>query len=109
MTESVVPAPRDPGLQPERTALSWTRTALVVAVNALLALRTGLVQGEPWLVVVGAVLFGTAGAVGAAGALRRRQLDAGSFSPAPWLMAAVAIATVASAAAGVATVAVGSP
>ncbi|MGX5697210.1 DUF202 domain-containing protein [Agromyces soli] len=109
MTDAAAPPPRDPGLQPERTALSWTRTALVVAVNALLALRTGLVQGEPWLVVVGAVLFATAGAVGAAGSVRRRELDAGSFAPAPWLMAAVAVATVASAAAGVATIAVGAP
>jgi ABC-type branched-subunit amino acid transport system permease subunit len=109
VTDSALPAPRDPGLQPERTALSWTRTALVVAVNALLALRTGLVQGEPWLVVVGAVLFATAGAVAAAGVLRRRELDAGSFAPAPWLMGAVAVATVASAAVGVATVVVGTP
>jgi hypothetical protein len=82
---------------------------LVVAVNALLALRTGLVQGETWLVVVGAVLFATAAAIGAAGALRRRELGAGSFSPAPWLMASVAAATIASAAAGVATVIAGAP
>ncbi|MFK4729984.1 DUF202 domain-containing protein [Agromyces mediolanus] len=95
---------RDPGLQPERTALSWTRTALVVAVNALLALRTGLVEGEPWLVVTGAVLFFAAGAVGAVGGVRRRELSEGRYAPAPWLMLAVAAATLAAAAAGIASV-----
>lgn len=60
---------RDPGLQGERTALSWTRTALVITVNALLALRSGLVSGELALTAVavvlllaaiGAVLYGNA-------------------------------------------------
>lgn len=102
MTDAAVA--RDPGLQPERTALSWTRTALVVAVNALLALRSGLVHGEPWLVAAGAVLFAAAGAVGLAGSVRKRELDAGRFAPAPWLVAAVAAATIASAGAGIASV-----
>ncbi|GLU90763.1 DUF202 domain-containing protein [Agromyces sp. NBRC 114283] len=95
---------RDPGLQPERTALSWTRTALVVAVNALLALRTGLVAGEPWLIVTGTVLFFAAGAVGAVGGIRRRELSEGRYTPAPWLILAVSVATLAAAAAGIASV-----
>ncbi len=49
-------AGRDAGLQGERTALSWTRTALVITVNALLALRSGFVTGDAALTIVGVVL-----------------------------------------------------
>ncbi|HEY2556842.1 MAG TPA: DUF202 domain-containing protein [Diaminobutyricibacter sp.] len=66
---------RDPGLQGERTALSWTRTALVITVNALLALRTGLVSGELALTLVGVVLL--LAAIGAViyGTIRGRELS----------------------------------
>lgn len=104
-----LPIARDPGLQPERTALSWTRTALVVAVNALLALRTGLLHGEPWLVAAGIVLVTAAAAVASVGAVRRRQLEAGAYAPHPLLILAVAAATVAAAAAGIASVLISEP
>jgi len=39
-----------------RTLLAWSRTALVLSVNALLVLRTGLIGEEPGLLVVGVLL-----------------------------------------------------
>ncbi len=51
--------PRDPGRQPERTALSWRRTLLAATVAALLAARMGVAQPTPVaLVAVAAVAAG---------------------------------------------------
>lgn len=38
--------PRDPGLQPQRTALAWHRTTFSVFVLALAAARVGFVRGS---------------------------------------------------------------
>lgn len=51
----------DPGLQPERTLLAWSRTTLAVAAVGLLALRLGVQNGVDVsaivLVVIGMVLL----------------------------------------------------
>ncbi|HZW41749.1 MAG TPA: DUF202 domain-containing protein [Agromyces sp.] len=105
MRANVVPATGDPGLQPERTALAWSRTALALAVNALLSMRAGFVAGEPWLVVVGAVLFATSGSAVAIGTVRRRQLrgDRLVITPPRGALVGVAVATVAASVGGVAS------
>ena len=109
MRPHVIPATGDPGLQPERTALAWTRTALAIAVNALLSLRAGLIEGEPMLVAVGILLFAASGAVVAVGTVRRRQL-AGELlviaAPRGALLG-VAAATLVASAGGVGSVLVG--
>ena len=64
----------DPGLQAERTALAWTRTAAAVGVNALLTLRAGLTQDRPWVMRLGAVLLLAAIAVAIYSVVRRHQL-----------------------------------
>jgi uncharacterized membrane protein YidH (DUF202 family) len=98
---------RDPGLQAERTALAWSRTGLAVFVNALLALRSGWVNGETSITVLGLVLLIAAAAAVLCGGWRRKHLSSGRQPIAPpviviagaagvtWLACAAAIASVA--------------
>ena len=101
---------RDPGLQAERTALAWNRTALAVLVNALLVLRSGWSSRTASLTVLGIALMAAAGAAIAYGAWRRRHLTSDHPSIAP-RAAAVAIAAgvaLATCAAGLASIIVSS-
>ncbi|MBX3644221.1 MAG: DUF202 domain-containing protein [Rubrivivax sp.] len=64
----------DSGLQPQRTALAWSRTGLAVFVNALLALRTGAQLGMTFVVTLGIVLLFAAAGIVACGVWRQRYL-----------------------------------
>ena len=65
---------RDPGLQAERTALAWSRTALAILGNGLLALRYGWMSGRvPIMVLALALLLGAA-IVHVEGLRRRHEL-----------------------------------
>lgn len=109
MAAHVIPATGDPGLQPERTALAWTRTALAIAVNAVLSTRAGLVAGTPWLVAVGVLLLAASAAVVVIGTVRRRQLSGERLviTPPRGVLMGVAAATLAASAGGLASVLMG--
>ncbi|MFC9560735.1 DUF202 domain-containing protein [Agromyces sp. NPDC056965] len=101
-----IPATGDPGLQPERTALAWSRTALALAVNALLSMRAGFVAGQPLLVAVGVVLFAASGAAVAIGTVRRRQLAGHRLviTPPRGALVGVAAATLLASVGGIASI-----
>ncbi|WP_022900513.1 DUF202 domain-containing protein [Humibacter albus] len=65
---------RDVGLQGERTALSWSRTCLALAVNGLLSVRSGWQSGAAPLTVTGVLLLLAASAFMIYGTLRGRAL-----------------------------------
>ena len=54
---------RDPGLQPERTGLAWSRTAFVTLLFSALLLRGGIVHHEPGLAWAGVILLIATGAL----------------------------------------------
>ena len=93
--------PFDPGLQPERTALAWRRTALSVAVGSLAAgrLLEPLLGGVGWVLAVAGVAsgFGLLLAAGRRAALVDRALAATGdlrTEPGAGLLAAAAVVAV---------------
>lgn len=65
---------RDPGLQAERTAMAWTRTALAVLVNGLLSLRIGWASQSAGVMLLAIALLAAFAILVAHGAWRRRIL-----------------------------------
>lgn len=80
-------APRhDPGLQPQRTALAWRRTALTAAVAGLLCLRVWVVDPTIWMLfaiaaMVAVMVLTTIGQIERLRRCRRNPADPRPISP----------------------------
>ena len=96
---------RDPGLQAERTALSWNRTALSLLVNALLSLRIGWESESALVTLLAVLLLGACAFLVAHGAWRRRVLLSvrPKIAPSHWAIGFTAVLAVAASALGLAS------
>jgi uncharacterized membrane protein YidH (DUF202 family) len=65
---------RDPGLQSQRTALAWSRTALAMVVNSLLVLRLGTSATDRSVEFLGFAFLAVSGGILLVGEIRRREL-----------------------------------
>ncbi|WP_449433054.1 DUF202 domain-containing protein [Pseudomonas putida] len=82
---------RDPGLQAERTALSWNRTGLAVLLNGLLALRSGWLGQHVALTALAAVLLLMAAGVMVYALRRKQQLAQGLTGARPLALVQVGL------------------
>lgn len=100
-------APRDPGLQPERTELAWRRTLLSLAAGALVSVRLLPPVLGDWTIVTGLAGVVVAGLLWSLAHRRHRGVAAVFRGSAPRsampdgvLLAALALLTSAGAALG---------
>lgn len=85
----------DPGLQAQRTVLAWNRTALSLAANGLLVLRSAYVGESAVIAALACVLLVTAAATHAHGRGRRQTMLAMGTLGAPGssTLLAISVAT----------------
>jgi uncharacterized membrane protein YidH (DUF202 family) len=89
---------RDPGLQPERTALAWSRTTLSMLVTAAISLKSGAQLHGPEISIFGScLLIGFVFTCMLGKARRNAMLHTGAaISPSGFFIATMAIAALAS-------------
>ncbi|HSA53271.1 MAG TPA: DUF202 domain-containing protein [Yinghuangia sp.] len=88
--------PIDPGLQPERTRLAWSRTSLAFLANGGLMLHAGHDADWVWL-LPGSAVIAVSGLVYAAGEARYRRVGAAVRENEPVTGSALVAATAAAA------------
>jgi uncharacterized membrane protein YidH (DUF202 family) len=92
---------RDPGLQPQRTALAWARTGLAMIVNSLLVLRLGVNAADRPVELLGIGFLAISAGMLLIGERRRRQLARAPAGASPRVMAGCAVGVVLVSLAGV--------
>jgi len=88
-------SPVDPGLQPQRTALAWSRTGLSVFVNALIVLRAGFLVEQRFILSLWILLLIAAAAAVVCGVWRVLHLGRRGARAAPPSILIVATMSVA--------------
>lgn len=63
---------RDPGLQPQRTGMAWSRTMFVTLINSLLFFRAGIADDDRMVFACGILLLCVAGMMAAFAVMRYR-------------------------------------
>ena len=98
--------PWDPGLQPERTALSWRRSVLALLIGSVAMIRILPPLVGAWSLAVGVVGLVASSALWVVSAARVRRTDralrAGTPLPGALLLAMLAATVMAAAAGGIA-------
>ena len=84
----------DSGLQAQRTALAWSRTALAMIVNALLVLRLGVNAADRPVEFLGLGFLAISGGLLLIGGIRRRQLAKAHTAASPRVMRICALCVV---------------